>query len=127
MYRRFEEDLSVKSSIWGYRRNIGYQPETDLTGFEVEATDGWIGTVQQHSDESATGYIIVDSRTWISGKQVLLPAGTISSVDPAERIAYIDRSRDEIRDAPEFERDRHTDDADYQRNIDAYYTARLTP
>jgi hypothetical protein len=125
MSHQTEEDLLVENSIWAYRRNIGHQPGMDLTGFDVEAADGRIGKVGEHNAQVDTGHIVVDTGLWIFGKHVLLPAGTISAVNAAERVVYVDRNRDEIRNAPEFDRHKHLGDPDYHRQISAYYDARL--
>ena len=34
---------------------------------------------------------------------MLLPAGTIESIDPEERKVYVDRTREEIKHAPEHD------------------------
>lgn len=38
--------------IWGYRADSGYETGTALIGFKVEATDGSIGKVDEHTDEA---------------------------------------------------------------------------
>ncbi|WP_236652523.1 PRC-barrel domain containing protein [Streptacidiphilus neutrinimicus] len=109
------------TGIWAYRQDSGYQPGMDLSGFAVEATDGRVGKVDKHNDEVEAGRIVVDTGMWIFGKQVLLPVGVISSIDAAQRVAYVARSRDEIKNAPEYDRDRHEDDPEYLQQLGAYY------
>ena len=46
---------------------------TDLTGYEVEATDGGIGSVDEATNDVGGSYIVVDTGPWIFGKKVLLP------------------------------------------------------
>ncbi|SEL27730.1 PRC-barrel domain containing protein [Streptacidiphilus jiangxiensis] len=111
----------MESSIWTYRQGIGYQPGMNLAGFEVEATDGRIGKVDKHTDEADAGRIAVDTGVWIFGKHVLLPVGTIVRVDPLDRVVYVDRNKYEIKNAPEFDRDKHDDDYGYQQQIGSYY------
>src|SRR5688500_13907922 len=43
---------------------------TDVTGFEVEATDGSIGKVDDATNDIGDSYIIVDTGPWIFGKKV---------------------------------------------------------
>ncbi|MBF9069120.1 PRC-barrel domain-containing protein [Streptacidiphilus fuscans] len=111
----------MESNFWTHRQDTGYQPGMNLAGFEVEATDGRIGKVDKHSDEADAGRIAVDTGIWIFGKHVPLPVGTIVKVDPLDRVVYVDRSKDEIKNAPEFDRDRHDGDFEYQQQISAYY------
>ena len=86
--------------IWTYR---GVDAGIDLTGFEVEARDGSIGTVEQASRQTGAGHLVVDTGTWIFGRRVLLPAGIVDRVDTGRRKVFVNRSRDEIRNAPEYE------------------------
>lgn len=123
---RTEEEFHVHSNIWAYRQNSGHRLGMDLAGFDVEAADGRIGKVDTHDAEADAGHLVVDIGLWIFGKHVLLPVGTISCVDPVERVLYVDRGRDEIKNAPAFDRHEHADDPDYHRRIGAYYM-RLTP
>lgn len=46
----------------------------ELTGFEVHATDGHIGKVDEASTEVGASQIVVDTGPWIFGRKVLLPA-----------------------------------------------------
>ncbi|MFD5428608.1 PRC-barrel domain-containing protein [Streptomyces sp. NPDC127084] len=107
--------------VWSYKSTAGHLAGTDLRGYKVEAVDGSIGKVDKHSDEVADAYLVVDTGPWIFGKEVLLPASTVSRVDVDERKIYVDRTRDQIKDAPEFYRDKHLGDADYHEQLGSYY------
>ncbi|MFF3431189.1 PRC-barrel domain-containing protein [Streptomyces sp. NPDC002602] len=111
----------MTENVWGYRETSGRLADVDLTGFKVEATDGSIGKVDKHSDEVDSSYIVVDTGPWIFGKEVLLPAGTISRIEVDERRIHVDRTKEQIKHAPEFIRDEHLQDADYHRRIGGYY------
>ncbi|WP_411103207.1 PRC-barrel domain-containing protein [Streptomyces sp. cmx-4-9] len=111
----------MTENVWGYRETSGWLAGADLTDYKVEATDGSIGKVDKHSDEVGSAYIVVDTGPWIFGKEVLLPAGTISRIDADEQKIYVDRTKEQIKDAPEFHRDKHLDDADYHREVGGYY------
>jgi hypothetical protein len=88
---------------------------------EVEASDGSIGKVDKHSQDVGAAYIVVDTGVWIFGKHVLLPAGTVSSIDVAERKIYVSRTKDEIKDSPEFDKDKHLGDSVYRDDVGGYY------
>ncbi|RST16885.1 PRC-barrel domain containing protein [Streptomyces sp. WAC05374] len=112
----------MSGNIWSYRDISGFQAGADLTGYTVEATDGSIGKVDKHSDEVDAAHIVVDTGVWIFGKHVLLPAGTITSIDLQEHTIYVDRTKEEIKNAPEFDKDRHHPiEPDYYGKIGQYY------
>ena len=98
---------------------------TDLTGFEVEAADGGIGKIDECSSKAGAGYIVVDTGPWIFGKKVLLPAGVIRDVDLDSEKVFVDRSKDEIKSAPEFDEKNYSDTA-YRDQVGGYYGARST-
>ncbi|WP_439654166.1 PRC-barrel domain containing protein [Streptacidiphilus melanogenes] len=111
----------MDNGMWGYQATSGYQAGIELTGFRVEATDGHIGKVDEHSAEVGAQYIVVDTGPWIFGKHVLLPAGTILSVDTANQTVQVGRTKDEIKDSPEYQPDKHNGDADYRNQVGTYY------
>jgi hypothetical protein len=93
----------------------------DLTGFSVEATDGGIGKIDEATYATSQSYIVVDTGPWILGKKVLLPAGVIHRVDLDTETVYVNRSKDEIRNAPELDESRYRDDAAYRTAVGGYY------
>jgi hypothetical protein len=94
----------------------------DLVGFSVEATDGGIGKVDEATEEAGRRFIVVDTGPWIFGKKVLLPAGVIDRVDLDAETVYVERTKDEIKNAPEFDPDTGRLDEQYHRNLGDYYT-----
>ncbi|HKF91183.1 MAG TPA: PRC-barrel domain-containing protein [Acidimicrobiia bacterium] len=106
------------SDIWMYRETAWTQG--DLSGFEVEATDGSIGKVDEATTEAGAGSIVVDTGPWIFGKKVLLPAGVIQDVDLDARQVFVNRTKDEIKNAPEFDEGTYRDEA-YRTELGGYY------
>ncbi len=94
--------------------------DTDLTGFEVEAQDGGIGKIDETTNDVGASYIVVDTGPWIFGKKVMLPAGVVNRVDSENETVYVDRTKDQIKDAPEFDEDSYRDDA-YRADVGGYY------
>jgi ribosomal 30S subunit maturation factor RimM len=84
--------------MWTYRDTAW--SSTNLDGFEVEASDGGIGKVDEATSEVDGSYIVVDTGPWIFGKKVLLPAGVIETVDFDEQKVYVNRAKDEIKESP---------------------------
>jgi hypothetical protein len=92
----------------------------DLSGFKVEATDGDIGKVDEATNEVGGSFIVVDTGPWIFGKKVMLPAGVIRHIDPDTESIFVQRTKDEIKGAPEFDENRYHDQ-DYRDKLGGYY------
>jgi hypothetical protein len=86
--------------IWDFRETV---TEIDLDGYDVEAIDGHIGKVDQSTYEAGSGSIIVDTGPLVFGRKVFLPAGTIERIDPENRKIFVDRTKEEIKQAPEYD------------------------
>jgi hypothetical protein len=108
------------AEIWAY--SGGLRTDVDLTGYDVEARDGSIGTVDKATNEVGASYLIVDTGPWIFGKHVLLPAGVIERIDTDERRVIVDRTRDEIKRAPEFDPEGDVS-MGYRQEVSSYYSA----
>lgn len=111
----------MSDSMWSYEPESGHLAGTDLIGYKVEATDGHIGKVDKHSDEVGAAYLVVDTGVWIFGKEVLLPAGTITRIDHDDRKVFVGRTKEQIKDSPEFDRDKHLGDTGYHDQLGGYY------
>ena len=111
-----EEEMST--DLWTYRdTTIG---TTNLTGFKVEAIDGSIGSIDESTNEVGASYLVIDTGPWIFGKKVMLPAGVIDRDDTAEEAVFVNRTKDEIKDAPEFDDSRYRDEQ-YRDELGGYY------
>ena len=95
----------------------------DLTGFTVEAIDGSIGKVDEASHEAGGSFVVVDTGPWIFRKKVMLPAGVIRDVDLNDETVFVDLTKDEIKNAPEFDEDTYLDQA-YRNQVAEYYRGR---
>ncbi|MEV0156447.1 PRC-barrel domain-containing protein [Micromonospora sp. NPDC050686] len=104
---------------WRYRDEAGVAG-ADLVGYKVEATDGHIGKIDRASHDVDDSYLVVDTGPWIFGKKVMLPAGTVNRVDHDESKVYVDREKDQIKAAPEYDETSHTDPA-YRDKLGGYY------
>jgi len=111
--------MTTTTDLWTFPDTVG---RLDLSGFDVEATDGSIGKVDETTHDVGESYIVVDSGIWIFGKKVLLPAGTVQRVDRDDEKVYVDRTKDEIKEAPEFDEDTHRDER-YRSEVGDYYVS----
>ena len=91
-----------------------------LVGYDVEATDGGVGSVDEASDEAGESWLVVDTGPWIFGRKVLLPAGTVRRVDHLDRKVHVDRTRQQIKDSPEYDPGTFGEPG-YRRRVASYY------
>ena len=91
-----------------------------ITGYNVEAIDGSIGKIDDATLETDSGHVVVDTGPWIFGKKVMLPAGVIMNVDHANEKVFVNRTKDEIKNAPEFD-DSMRSDEKYRTELGTYY------
>jgi hypothetical protein len=110
------------SDVWTYRDGIlgADLSAQSLVGYGVEAEDGSIGKVDDWTYEVGSSHLVVDTGPWIFGKKVMLPAGVVRSVDHDEEKVYVNRTKDEIKAAPEFD-DTLIRDDDYRTSLGSYY------
>jgi hypothetical protein len=92
----------------------------DLAGYRVEATDGGIGSVDQASYETDNSWLVVDTGPWIFGRKVLLPAGTVQNIDHTDQKVYVDRTKEQVKHAPEYDPDTF-EKPDYRERVARYY------
>ena len=107
---------------WEYRTETGLTGEDnlDLTGYSIAAVDGDIGHVDEATHEVGSSYLVVDTGPWIFGRKVLLPAGVVERIDTVEKKVYVDRTKDQIKGAPEY--DLTVDDAQYREHVAGHYS-----
>jgi hypothetical protein len=104
---------------------VAAPPNVDLTGFKVEALDGSLGKVDEATHEAGGSFIVVDTGPLIFGKKVMLPAGVIRDIDPDTETIFVDLTKDEIKNAPEFDEKTYRDQS-YRDELGQYYTGRGT-
>jgi hypothetical protein len=92
----------------------------NVVGHKVEALDGSIGKVDDATLDAGGGVIVVDTGPWIFGKKVMLPAGVIRDVDHDEQEIFVNRTKDEIKNAPEFDESLRHDET-YRSELGSYY------
>jgi hypothetical protein len=107
--------------LWTFA--VGLPQNIDLTGFKVEATDGSIGKVDESTYDAGGSFVVVDTGPWIFGKKVMLPAGVISDIDPDTETVFVARTKDEIKNAPEFDEERYREQS-YRDELGTYYGGR---
>ena len=92
------------SDMWTYR-DSSWTTSNNLVGYDVEATDGSIGKIDEATNESSSSYVVVDTGFWIFGKKRLVPAGVINTVDHDAEKVYVTTTKEQIKSAPDYDRD----------------------
>ena len=108
----------MSTDLWTYTDTSISQ--RNLSGFSVEALDGGIGKVDESTLETTGSFLVVDTGPWIFGKKVMLPGGVIDRVDYDTETVYVNRNKDEIKNAPEFDQDNYRDES-YRTELGGYY------
>lgn len=108
------------SNLWTYRESE-WTNGGDVVGYDVEASDGSIGKIDEATVEADSAYVVVDTGWWIFGKKRLIPAGAIVAVDHENQKVSVQLTKDQIKDAPDFDDTIEFDRTD-RSAYDDYYT-----
>ena len=92
----------------------------DLSGYHVDGVDGEIGTVDETTYEIGSNALVVNTGPWIFGKKVMLPVGVINRVDEGEQKVFVTLTKDQIKNAPEFDESRFHDRV-HRDEVGSYY------
>jgi hypothetical protein len=112
-------EVSGMTDIWSYRDTARAQ-STDVVGFDVVAIDGSIGKVDEATYDAGASHVVVDTGPWIFGKRRMLPAGVIERIDYDGRQVFVNLTKDQIRDAPDYDATRDQDET-YRSDLGSYY------
>ncbi|HSJ91755.1 MAG TPA: PRC-barrel domain-containing protein [Ilumatobacter sp.] len=111
--------MSEHTDLWTYRSDV-WSEGRDVVGYDVEAQDGDIGKIDASTAEAGTQHVVVDTGFWIFGKKRLIPAAAVSRIDHEAERVYVDLSKDQIKDAPDFDEMRAAE-SDRLRQHEDYY------
>jgi hypothetical protein len=95
----------------------------EVTGYRIFATDEHFGHIDDFIVDEETWkirYLVVATGDWWPGKKVLMPPDWIVQVSWLDRSAMVDVSRDQIRNAPEWDSSQPIDQA-FEEQLYKYY------
>ena len=95
----------------------------EVTGYHIQATDEEIGHVEDFIVDDETWemrYLVVDTSNWWFGKKVLVAPRWITTVSWPERKVFVDLTRDQVKDAPEWDPDAPVN-REYEERLYDYY------
>jgi hypothetical protein len=110
-------------NVWIYRESLRSDVGTgkDVVGYGVEALDGHIGKIDNATTETSRNYLVVDTGFWIFGKKRLIPAGVVTRVDRDDRKVFVSMTKDQIKDAPDYDENMTAEDEAYYDKYGSYY------
>src|SRR5438045_2217038 len=98
--------------VYMYRTDIMAEPR-DITGFDIEAIDGHIGKLDEATYDQRAACLVVDTGFWIFGKKRIVPGGVVRRIDWDGKKVDVGMTKDEIRNAPDYDEVRHRSDEDH--------------
>jgi hypothetical protein len=108
-------------TMWDYPGELG-AADRDLVGYNVEATDGKIGKIDESTKDVGASYLVVDTGFWIFGKKRMIPAGVVERIDDADENVYVRLSKDDIKSAPDFEEQHRREREMYDKYYETYWS-----
>ncbi|MCY4727422.1 hypothetical protein NYO98_14130 [Nocardioides sp. STR2] len=108
---------NYRPSVWDYREST-WTLDSDLVGYEVEATDGRLGSVVRATSSPGAAHLVVDAVP-AAGRRVV-PALAVSSIRHDERTVRVDLTRVQLLSAPAHE-DAEIDDS-VRARVDRYFS-----
>jgi uncharacterized protein YrrD len=97
---------ATETSAEGSEHDPHLRSTREVTGYHLQATDSEIGHVEDFFVEASCWtihYMLVDTRKWLPGRKVLVGHKCLSGVDWAESKAYVDLTREQVEQSPEYD------------------------
>ena len=94
-----------------------------VTGYHIHASDGEIGHVADFLVKDADWsirYLVVDTRNWWPGKQVLVSPRSITAIDWSKRLVDLNVARRSVKDSPGYDASIVVD-REYENHFNNYY------
>ncbi len=84
-------------------------PASSLKGYALSSIDGDIGSVRDvyfDSHEWTVRYLVVNTGTWLFGKEVLISPQALGRIDVAGETIHVDLTHEKIKHAPDIDTQR---------------------
>jgi uncharacterized protein YrrD len=95
----------------------------EVTGYDIHATDGVIGAVEDFIIDDTTwkiDFLIVETGNWFSGKKVIISPHWIKNVKWEEQKVTINHLKEEVKNSPEYNSSKPINDS-YEHELNDYY------
>jgi hypothetical protein len=114
-----EEGNVTMTELWTFRI-VEFDRPPQVAGFDVEASDGHVGKVDEATYETGGSYIVVDTGFWIFGKKRMIPARAVERIDADNKTLHVSLTKDAIKRAPDYEEARRNE-AEFREQHSEYY------
>lgn len=117
-----KEMKQMKATEHGYE-NRHLRSIDEVTGYDIHATDGDIGEVEDFIIDDITWkihFLVVKTGNWFSGKKVLISPQWIKNVKWQEQEVTVNHTKDEVKNSPEYDSSQPIDDS-YEHCLNDYY------
>jgi len=97
----------------------------EVIGYHIDASDGEVGHVEDlliEHDDWSIHYLVVDTKNWWPGRQVLISPMSVRRIDWPERQVCLRADRQKIRDGPPYDASTVVDLA-YEKSVHNHYHA----
>lgn len=118
-----EARRTLRSDSGGKEGDAHLRSMAEVRGYRVQASDGDLGHIEDFlidQDDWSVRYLAIDTRNWLPGRHVAVPSEWARDIRWSERTVAFRRSREEIRNAPEYSGIGYVT-PEYSRNLDEYY------
>ena len=98
-------------------------PFEQLHGYELAATDGEIGEVEEFyfdDQDWRIRYFVVATGPWLSGRYVLIAPGALREVDSQSAAIAVELTREQVRDSPPLDSDKPVS-RQYEQQLHRHY------
>lgn len=78
----------------------------EIAGYEIKARDGEVGELDDllfEEDDWTIRFLVIDTRKWLPGKQVVVPVDCVDEVSWSERGVFLDLTKEDVRNSPQFD------------------------
>ncbi|MDZ4809055.1 MAG: PRC-barrel domain-containing protein [Bacteroidota bacterium] len=100
----------------------------EVTGYDIHATDGDIGEVDDFIIDDVTWkihFLVVETGNWFSGKKVLISPDRIKEIDWETGAVIINTTIEQVKSSPEYDASKHLT-PEYEANLQNYYGRFIT-
>jgi hypothetical protein len=94
------------SSAQTHRGDPHLRSVNDVSGYAIQALDEHFGHIAGFiidEQDWTIRYLVADTRNWLPGKKVLIPAQWVSSVSWPESRVYVDLDMETVKRSPEYD------------------------
>ncbi len=117
-------ETAIHESVGGDEATNPHLRSTDrVTGYNIKATDGEIGDVEDFIIDDNTwkiDFMLVDTGNWFPGKKVLISPRWIKEVNWEDSTVIVNATEEQVKNSPEYQPSQQLSES-YESNLHSYY------